>query len=98
MKAAYRFKYSKNREYRLHSASTGLLYRQIIDSKLLNWLSSCAELWSLFTYFVASQMELSGVVGELVTKADQASVSHLLGGNFDATKSAPKHSLQRKLL
>ncbi len=43
-------------------------------------------------------MELSGVVGELVTKADRASVSHLLGGNFDAAKSAPKHSLQRKLL
>ena len=43
-------------------------------------------------------MELSGVVGELVTKADKASVSHLLGGNFDAAKSAPKHSLQRKLL
>ena len=42
--------------------------------------------------------ELSGVVGELVTKADRASVSHLLGRNFDAAKSAPKHSLQRKLL
>lgn len=98
MKAAYRFKYRKNREYRLQSASTGLLYRQIIDSKLLDWLSSCAELWSLFTYFIAGQMVLSGVVGELVTKADRASVSHLLGGNFDAAKSAPKHSLQRKRL
>lgn len=30
--APYRFQYRKNREYRLHSASTGLLYRQIIDS------------------------------------------------------------------
>lgn len=72
---AYALKYRKNREYRLHSASTGLLYQQIIDSKLLDWLSSCAELWSMFPYFVAGQMELAGFFGELVTKADQASVS-----------------------
>lgn len=41
---------------------------------------------------------MAGVISEFVTKADQASVSHLLGGNFDAAKSAPKHSLQRKRL
>lgn len=52
----------------------------------------------MFTYFVAGQMNLSGVVGELVTKADQASVSHSLGCNIDAARTAPKHSLQRKLL
>lgn len=69
-----------------------------MDTRLLDWLAKSHELWSLFTYFFAGQMELSGVVGELVTKADKASVSHLLGGNFDAAKSAPKHSLQRKLL
>jgi len=56
------------------------------------------ELWSMFTYFVAGQMELAGVLGELVTKADQASVSQSLGGNIDQAMSAPKHSLQRKLL
>lgn len=98
LKASYRFQYRKNREYRLHSASTGLLYRQILDTQLLDWLSESDELWSLFTYFVAGQMELSGVVGELVTKADQASVSHSLGGNIDQVMNSPKHSLQRKLL
>lgn len=98
LKAPYRFQYRKNREYRLHSASIGLLYRQIIDTQLLDWLSESHELWSLFTYFVAGQMELSGVIGELVTKADQASVSHSLGGNIEQVMSSPKHSLQRKLL
>ena len=62
LKAAYRFKYRKNREYRLHSASTGLLYRQIIDSKLLDWLSSCSELWSLFTYSVAEQRSFQALL------------------------------------
>ncbi|OCG21765.1 hypothetical protein A9G23_04100 [Gilliamella sp. App4-10] len=98
MKAPYRFQYRKNREYRLHSVSIGLLYRQIIDTQLLDWLAESHELWPLFTYFVAGQTELSGVVGELVTKADQASVSHSLGGNIDQVMNSPKHSLQRKLL
>ena len=57
LKAAYRFKYRKNREYRLHIASTGLLYRQIMDTRLLDWLAKNHELWSLFSYFVAGQME-----------------------------------------
>ena len=82
----------------MHSASTALLYQQIMDTRLLDWLAKSHELWSLFSYFVAGQMDMAGVISEFVTKADKASVSHLLGGNFDAAKSAPKHSLQRKLL
>jgi hypothetical protein len=78
--------------------STGLLYRQILDTKILDWLSKIHELWSLFTFFVAGQMELAGILGEIVTKADQASVAQSLGGNVEKAMSAPKHSLQRKLL
>lgn len=98
LKAPYRFQYQKNREYRLHSVSIGLLYRQIIDTKLLDWLAESHELWSLFTYFIAGQMEQAGVLGELVTKADQASVAQSLGGNTNQVMNSPKHSLQRKLL
>jgi len=57
LKAPYRFQYRKNREYRLHSASTALLYQQIMDTRLLDWLDKSHELWSLFSYFVAGQME-----------------------------------------
>lgn len=98
LKASYRFQYQKNREYRLHSVSIGLLYRQIIDTKLLDWLAESHELWTLFTYFIAGQMEQAGVLGELVTKADQASVAQSLGGNTNQVMNSPKHSLQRKLL
>ena len=66
----------------MHSASTALLYQQIMDTRLLDWLAESHELWSLFTYFVAGQMEMAGVISELVTKADQASVSHSLGGKY----------------
>lgn len=40
----YRFKYRTNREYRLHSANAGLLYQQVLDKTLLDWLSSSHEL------------------------------------------------------
>ncbi|MCO6524681.1 MAG: TraI domain-containing protein [Candidatus Schmidhempelia sp.] len=43
-------------------------------------------------------MVQAGVLGELVTKSDQAFVAHSFGGNTDQVMNSPKHSLQRKLL
>ena len=95
---AYRFRYQKNREYRLHEACSGLVSHQILDSPILDWLSRTHDLWSAFLYVLAGQSERAGVLGEIVTKADQASVAHELGGDPAKVMEAPKHSLQRKLL
>ena len=43
LKTMYRFKYRTNREYKLHCASTGFLYQQVLDTTLLDWLSSSHE-------------------------------------------------------
>lgn len=94
----YRFKYNEHREYRLHNASIGILYREIIDAKALDWLSQTPELWSLLLYALSGQTEHAGILGEIVKKADQASVSQELGGDPIKVMSAPKHALQRKLL
>lgn len=94
----YRFQYVKNREYRLHSASTSLLYHQIIDASILDWLSQTPELWAALLYVLAGQFEHAGIVGEIVTRADQASVAQELGGDPAKAMAAPKHALQRKLL
>ena len=94
----YRFKYHTNREYRLHSACTGLLYRQILNVPILDWLSKTPDLWSALLYVLAGQFEYAGVLGEIVTKADQASVAQELGGDPAKAMTAPKHALQRKLL
>lgn len=94
----YRFKYRKDREYRLHSASAGLLYHQILDNHILDWLSQTPELWSSLLYVLAGQFEHAGILGEIVTKADQASVAQELGGDPAKAMQAPKHALQRKLL
>jgi len=94
----YRFSYKKDRQYRLHSAASGLLYTEILDGFILDWLSRFPDLWSSFLFVLAGQNEHAGILGELVTKADQASVAQELGGDPAKVLAAPKHALQRKLL
>ncbi|WP_322510330.1 MobH family relaxase [Pseudomonas aeruginosa] len=94
----YRFRYRDDREYRLHSAATGLLYRQLLDRDALDWLSGYPDLWGPLLYVLAGQYEHAGVLGELVVQADRASVAQELGGDPARAMAAPKHALQRKLL
>ena len=94
----YRFRYLKERTYRLHSAATALLYNQVLDSRILDWLSKHQEAWSSLLYVLAGQYEHAGVLGELVMQADQASVAKALGGDPSKALAVPKHALQRKLL
>ncbi|TVT60739.1 MAG: relaxase [Azoarcus sp. PHD] len=94
----YRFRYREDREYRLHSAATGLLYHQVLSPEILDWLSQYPPLWSALLYVLAGQYEHAGVLGELVVQADRASVAQELGGDPAKAMAAPKHALQRKLL
>ncbi len=98
LRQPYRFRYRDDREYRLHSAATGLLYRQMLDRDLLDWLSGYPSLWAPLLYVLAGQYEHAGVLGELVVQADRASVAQELGGDPARAMAAPKHSLQRKLV
>ncbi|MFN3985894.1 MAG: MobH family relaxase [Rhodocyclaceae bacterium] len=94
----YRFRYRKERDYRLHGAATGLLYAPVLDPDIFDWLSAYPDLWSALLYVLAGQYEHAGTLGELVVQADQASVAHELGGDPAKAMAAPKHALQRKLL
>lgn len=94
----YRFRYHTDRQYRLHSAATALLYTQIIDRQILDWLSGNPDLWAGFLYVMAGQYEHAGTLGEIVIQADQASVAQELGGDPSKALTAPRHALQRKLL
>ncbi|MBY4674336.1 TraI domain-containing protein [Burkholderia multivorans] len=94
----YRFRYRKEREYRLHSAATGLLYARLLDRHIFDWLSGYPDLWGALLYVLAGQYEHAGTLGELVVQADQASVAQELGGDPGKALAAPRHALQRKLL
>lgn len=95
---AYRFRYRKDRAYRLHSAAAGLLYTDILDAAILDWLSCYPDLWAALLHLLAGQYEHAGILGELVVQADRASVAQDLGGDPAKVKEAPQQALQRKLL
>lgn len=95
---AYRFRYLKGRQYKLHSAAAGLLYSQVLTQPVMDWLSGFQEPWGSLLYVLAGQYEHAGTLGELVIQADQASVAQELGGNPSRAIATPKHSLQRQLI
>ncbi|MDF5890305.1 MobH family relaxase [Pseudomonas syringae pv. syringae] len=94
----YRFRYLKGRDYRLHGAAAGLLYTQILDRSILDWLSGFPSLWASLLYVLAGQYERAGVLGELVMQADRVSTAQNIGGNPSKALQAPTHSLQHHLI
>ncbi len=87
----------KGREYQLHGAASALVYMQVLDTGILDWLSGFPELWKQLIYLLAGQYEHAGILGEMVIQADKASVAQQLGGNPERALAAPKQSLQRQL-
>lgn len=94
----YRFRYVKGRDYHLHGAATGLLYTQILDRLILDWLCGFPSLWASLLYVLAGQYERAGVLGELVMQADRVSTAQNIGGNPNKALQAPIHSLQHHLI
>ena len=94
----YRFRYLKGRDYHLHGAAAGLLYTQILDRPILDWLSGFPSLWASLLYVLAGQYERAGVLGELVSQADRVSTAQNIGGNPKKALQAPIHSLQHRLI
>ncbi|RON79125.1 MobH family relaxase [Pseudomonas fluorescens] len=94
----YRFRYIKGRDYHLHGAAAGLLYTQILERPILDWLSGFPSLWANLLYFLAGQYERAGVLGELVMQADRVSTAQNIGGNPSKALQAPIHSLQHHLI
>ncbi|SEB46499.1 relaxase [Pseudomonas marginalis] len=94
----YRFRYLKGRDYHLHGAAAGLLYTQILDRPILDWLSGFPSLWACLLYVLAGQYERAGVLGELVMQADRVSTAQNIGGNPSKALQAPIHSLQHHLI
>ncbi|WP_338922513.1 MobH family relaxase [Pseudomonas silesiensis] len=93
----YRFRYLKGRDYHLHGAAAGLLYTQILNRPILDWLSGFPLLWASLLYVLAGQYERAGVLGELVMQADRVSTAQNIGGNPSKALQAPTHSLQHHL-
>jgi len=94
----YRFRHKPYRQYRLHGVSSGLLAAQVLGREPMDWLCEYPELWAALLHALAGQHEQAGILGDIVVRADQASVAHALGGDPSLALAAPRHALQRKLL
>lgn len=94
----YRFRFRSDRNYRLHPAAAGLVYHTVLNRYILDWLCEFPELWAALLNVLAGRPEHAGILGDLVQKADQASVAHDMGGDPAKARAAPKTSLQRKLI
>lgn len=93
----YRVRYIKGRDYFLHAAANPLLCREVVGNAGLEWLRSQPDLFGLVIYAISGHSERSGVIGEIVSQADRASVAKSLGGKLSNIEKAPKESLQSKL-
>lgn len=93
----YRVRYVKGRDYFLHSATNLLLCKEVVGNAGLEWLRSQPDLFGLVMYAVSGHSERSGVIGEIVSQADRASVAKSLGGKVSHIDKAPRDSLQSKL-
>ncbi|WP_111414584.1 MobH family relaxase [Billgrantia lactosivorans] len=94
----YRVQYRQGRDYQLHQVSNGLLCQQLLDSRGLDWLNSDPAVFGQFMYTITGHSHESGIIGEIVSQADRASVASSLGGNPARALEAPVESLQRKLV
>lgn len=92
----YRVRYIKGRDYFLHAAANPLLCKEVLGNAGLEWLSSQPELFGLVMYAISGHSERSGVIGEIVSQADRASVAKSLGGKVSHIDKAPRESLQSK--
>ncbi len=96
LRQPYRFRHNPDRQYR--GATAGLLASAVLGREPLDWLSGFPELWAALLHALAGQYEHAGILGELVIRADQASVARALGGDPVQALAAPRHALQRKLI
>lgn len=94
----YRFCHKPHRQYRLHGVSSGLLAAQVLGREPMDWLCEYPELWAALLHTMAGQHEQAGILGDIVVRADQASVARAVGGDPSLALAAPRHALQRKLL
>src|SRR5699024_3814323 len=94
----YRFRYIEGREYQLHGSLGAFFCTKILSQATLNWLAQYQELFHYFLNTVTGHHEKSGILSELVQKADQLSVSANLGGDITKVTQSPKIAFSKQLL
>jgi integrating conjugative element relaxase (TIGR03760 family) len=94
----YRFRFLPQRDYLRHPAAAALLLAQLIPLESLNWLAADAAALSTLLHCLNGQYQYAGLAGELVQKADRASVAFNLGGDPVKAIHHPQSSLPQQII
>lgn len=94
----YRFRYLPQRDYLRHPAAAALLLTQLLPPESLDWLAADAAALSTLLHCLNGQYQYAGLAGELVQKADRASVAFNLGGDPVKAIHRPQTSLPQQII
>lgn len=94
----YRFRYMPQRDYLRHPAAAALLLTQLLPPESLDWLAADAAALSTLLHCLNGQYQYAGLAGELVQKADRASVAFNLGGDPVKAIHRPQTSLPQQII
>ncbi|AKE60118.1 MobH family relaxase [Citrobacter farmeri] len=94
----YRFRYLPQRDYLRHPAAAAILLTQLLPPKSLDWLAADAVALSTLLHCLNGQYQYAGLAGELVQKADRASVAFYLGGDPVKAIHRPQTSLPQQII
>lgn len=94
----YKFKYIKGRDYDLHPVMGSFLANYLIPKEAFAWLAEYSEAFSSLMYAMADHKDKSGLLSEIVQKADQNSVTLALGGDVSKLTQKPITSFAKQLV
>ncbi|KAE9541380.1 TraI domain-containing protein [Ursidibacter maritimus] len=97
-KQPYNFRYIKGRNYDLHPALGGFFANLLIPKSAFDWIAPFPKAFSDLMYFVAGHTDKSGILSEIIQKADQISVTMALGGDPNKLAEKPQMSFAKQLL
>ena len=95
---SYKFKYIKGRDYELHPVTGSYLASYLIPHEAFEWLAEYPEAFSSLMYAMADHKDKSGLLSEIVQKADQNSVALALGGDVSKLVQKPGTSFAKQLV
>lgn len=96
-KQPYNFRYIKGRDYHLHPALGSFFVGLMIPKEAFDWIAPFPEAFSKLMYFAANHTDKAGILGEIIQKADQYSVTVALGGEPTKLAEKPKTSFAKQL-
>jgi len=99
MPGEYECQFNLGRKHKFHEKLPAFVIHKFIDPDVYDWLMQDDEVFSTIVNFMSGDMHSAGMVGEIVQKADQASVVANLGGDMSqAVKSPAQRPLSERLL